>query len=380
MFEDRHREIQAVERSSLALEMKRATSQTEPTLLVTPGNHSSATPKDWLTFSAGGPIDFRPLGLGNTTIRVTRRPNAATVYESQIYNLNLECFFHIFNITVSSKQPIFPANAIVCNPDILGIVINAVFHPQQNTPVETVMYAFESIQQLSHHLSIQEMDWELYRGPYDALAPLVATGCLAFDDCGHVPGSVPDNVTFGPTTDIYTPPEEPGVKKNFAFITPKAPPISPAQFTDVILWYYRAMVQNVFDSATGQPLLMPFEIPRGYGRPSLHMRQIFTSNYDSRLYLAVAQGWKTQYDFSLLDVAELINFHLRPRVLDGRLTVGTRGKLDKVVKGRPREPKWVGEWCMWYVGHGHSICERLFSNGPRDQVQPPFGASVAATS
>ncbi|KAL8943446.1 MAG: hypothetical protein Q9211_000978 [Gyalolechia sp. 1 TL-2023] len=339
----------------------------------------SVTPNEWLTFNAGGPIDFRPFGIGNATIRVTRRENAATIYEKQIHNLNLECFYHLFSITAGSRQRVFPADAIICNPDILGIVITPNILPREFTPVSTVMYAFESIQQLSHHLSIQEMDWELYWGPYDALSPLVASGCLAFDDCGQVPGTVPSNLTFGPTTDIYHPPEYPHVKKKYGFITPQAPSISLSNFADVALGYYRAMVERVLVLPAGANLTMPVEPPDRYNPPK-HRRQLSAPNYDNWLYLVVAQRWNAQFDFTLLDIAELINYYFRPRIVEGRLTVGTRGSFEEVVDGRPREPKQVGEWCIWYIDQGDNICERLFT---LRHEQPPWssnGTEVAAIS
>ncbi|KAL8634732.1 MAG: hypothetical protein Q9228_007693, partial [Teloschistes exilis] len=125
--------------------------------------NSRPTPKQWSAINNGGPIDFKPYAFGgNTTIRVTRRDNAATIYPAQIYDFNLGCLYELFNLTVHTRTPVLPFKAVICNLDILGFVITSRAEPLNDIAIAAVDEALETIQELTHHLSVQEMDFELY--------------------------------------------------------------------------------------------------------------------------------------------------------------------------------------------------------------------------
>lgn len=100
-------------------------------------------------------------------------------------------------------------------------------------------------------------------------------------------------------------------------------------------WYYRTMIERLLELLVGAKLTVPLEVPDLYAPPD-HRRQLFVANDDSWLYIVVVQRWNAWFDFTLLDIAELINCCVRPRVMDGRLTVETRGYFEGVVNGMPR--------------------------------------------
>ena len=124
----------------------------------------SPTPQQWSTLNNGGPIDFKPWS-GHLTIRVTRRQNAATIENEQIYNLQLDCLYKLFNRTAYTREHVLPAKSVVCNTEILSflsIVITSKDAGEGKIGVPAVVDTLVSIQELTHHLSIQEMDFEFF--------------------------------------------------------------------------------------------------------------------------------------------------------------------------------------------------------------------------
>ncbi|KAL9579208.1 MAG: hypothetical protein Q9212_005239, partial [Teloschistes hypoglaucus] len=203
--------------------------------------NSRPTPKQWSAINNGGPIDFKPYAFANTTIRVTRRDNAATINPAQIYNLNLECLYQLFNLTAHARTPVLPFKAVICNPDILSMVITSRAEPLNDIAIPVVDEAFESVQELTHHLSIQEMDFEIYNTTETGseTQQLVAKGCLAFQDCGQTSGTVPSNITLTelpyPGFGAEVPTSDPDVEKTIIFVPqPHSSPLALSTFADVI--------------------------------------------------------------------------------------------------------------------------------------------------
>ncbi|KAL8950872.1 MAG: hypothetical protein Q9222_003126 [Ikaeria aurantiellina] len=361
---------------------RRANGPEQPTLLVVQERYtvcSHSRPQAWSTFNNGAPIEFRPHGAGNMSIRVSRLENAATINPDQIYDFNLACLYELFNLTVQTRTPMLPGKSVICNPDILGFVLSYETGPADQIPISTIDQAFESIQELTHHLSVQEMDFDMY-DTTDAGSPpkFIAQGCLAFKGCGQSPDTVPSNITLtpNPATSIYVPPLYPDVKKDTIFIPqPQAAPIPLRNFADVAIVFYRALFQRVFSIPAGDNLTMPADPP--FARhPPHHATQLW-DNYYNYLVLAFAQDWDSQYEFTLPDVAEIINFQFRQRLVDGRFRNGARGYFEKEVKGvQPVQPKRTGEFCMWYILSGPpNVCERFFELDPNNH---PGGVTATA--
>ncbi|KAL9593622.1 MAG: hypothetical protein Q9219_007465 [cf. Caloplaca sp. 3 TL-2023] len=357
------------DRSRLTAVAKRATPQRQPTQLVAEKPQSNPTPRLWSTFDNGGPIDFKPFGAGNVMIRVTRRDNAATIVPSQIYDLNLDCLYSLFNVTVHSRTPVLPTKAVVCNPDILGIVISSLAEPLNDISVAAVDAAFESIQELTHHLSIQELDFELFNTTDAAKEPkLITTGCLAYQYCGHEAASVPSNLTLQVQSSYgaYAPPGWPNTTVNIRYIPqPNTSPIPHADFADVVVVFYRALLLRVLAITPDDGnLTMPVEPPFRQ-RPPLHRRQMWESNYYSFLRIAFAQPWNSELDFLLPDIAAVINFPFRKKLKSVELINGMRGYFEKSVKAYPFFSRRTGQFCLFYAGSGGAEpCENLFQLDP----------------
>ncbi|KAI4086144.1 MAG: hypothetical protein L6R37_008440 [Teloschistes peruensis] len=272
---------------------------------------------------------FSPYAFGGTTtIRVTRRDNAATINPAQIYDFNLGCLYKLFNLTVHTRTPVPPFKAVICNLDILGLVITSRAEPLNDIAIAAVDEAFETIQELTHHLSIQEMDFELYNTTDAGSEPqLVAKGCLAFQDCGQIAGT---------GIDIYSPPSDPNVDKNITFIPqPHLPSLSLSAFADTIIIFYRALITRILSLPLSASLTMPAEPPILRDSP-LHATQLWQSNHYNILRVVFAQSWFRRYNSTLPDVAEIVQFHFRQKLVDGSLRNGARGYFDKKVKGRCR--------------------------------------------
>ena len=118
------------------------------------------------------------------TIRVTRRQNAATVDPDQIYDLDLQCLYDLFNLTAHTRAPVLPVKSLICNAEVysfLGFAIGSQAALMSRIEVSSVVDALVSIQELTHHLAIQEMDFEFYntRDPSGDQEP-TATGYVFF--------------------------------------------------------------------------------------------------------------------------------------------------------------------------------------------------------
>ncbi|KAL8825342.1 MAG: hypothetical protein Q9170_007828 [Blastenia crenularia] len=367
-------------RSILSVETQKATNSVQPTLLIAEGNHNHPTPQQWSALNNGKPIDFRPYGPKNILIRVTRLENAATINPDQIYNLNLECLYELFNLTAHTRRPVLPAKSIICNPDILGFVLSSESGELHEIAVSTIDEAFESIQELTHHLSVQEMDFDIYDTTDTGSEPkYIAQGCLAYRGCGQTPNTVPSNLTLkaNPATSIYVPPTYPDVQKDTIFVPqPQAAPIPLVNFADVATVYYRALFTRLFSLPASSNLTMP-TAPGFRRHPPLHATQLWEGNHYNYLVLVFAQDWDSQYVFTLPDIAEIMNFEFRQRLVDGRLRNGARGYFEKEVKGVvPKQPKRTGEFCMWYISSGRpDICGRLFGLDPNEH---PGGVTAVA--
>ena len=138
-----------------------------------------STPRTWSALSNNEPIDFQPIS-GNMTIRVTRRWNAATIDLNQIYDLELSCLYQLFGQIEWTRNPVLLLASMVCNAPwfgFLGFVIRSQAAIWNTLNVSTVVDALVSIQELTHYLSIQEMDFEFYdsRYPTSGREP-IATG------------------------------------------------------------------------------------------------------------------------------------------------------------------------------------------------------------
>lgn len=109
------------------------------------------------------------------TIRVRRRPNAATINLDHLYDLNLGCLYGIFKFVAPTRKRVLDAELVLCfkDPISLGFISEAP-HPQAK-PVPVAVDSMMSIQELSHHLALQEMDYELYDTTGSGLR-LIATG------------------------------------------------------------------------------------------------------------------------------------------------------------------------------------------------------------
>ncbi|KAI4193945.1 MAG: hypothetical protein LQ350_008066 [Teloschistes chrysophthalmus] len=337
--------------------------------------NSRPTPKQWSAINNGRPIDFKPYAFANTTIRLTKRDNAATINPAQIYNLNLECLYLLFNLTVHTRTPVLPYKAVICNPDILGMVITSRAEPLNDIAIAVVDEAFESLQELTHHLSIQEMDFEIYNTNETGSEPqqLVAKGCLAFQDCGQTAGTVPSNITLtelsSPRFGAEVPTDDPNVEKTIIFVPqPHSSPLSLSAFADVTTVFYRALLTRILSLPLSANLTMPAEPPQ-LPTPPLHATQLWETNLYNTLLIVFAQFWTSQYSFTLVDIAEIIQFQFRKRLVDGGLRNGVRGYFEKRVKGHvPVYLTRTGEFCLFFafLEEEANLCERLFSLHPDD--------------
>ncbi|KAI4131083.1 MAG: hypothetical protein LQ338_001404 [Usnochroma carphineum] len=219
------------------------------------------------------------------------------------------------------------------------------------------MDAFESLQELTRHLAIQEMDFELYISPEPGSEPkLVATGCLAFTDCGQEASNASSRLNLHPPANVKEPDSD--IITEWHFVDPPgSPPVPTSNFADVACIFYRRMIEMMLSSGGGG-LLMPVEQRFG-ASPPLHRYQMSEAGFSSWLYIVIAQDWNSQYNFTLLDIAKLLQFGFRPRLADGTLRTGTRGTLTKEQSGQQEHPNMVGGFCMWYV-NAPSICDELF--------------------
>lgn len=132
-------------------------------MLIYPHSRTS-TPQTWSALSNNGPIDFKPWS-GNMTIRVTRRQNAATINPNHIYDLDLQCLYDLFNLTAHTRNPVLLAKSLICSSKaeaFLSFMVGSQAAILNRIAVSTVVDALVSIQELTHPLSIQEMDFEFY--------------------------------------------------------------------------------------------------------------------------------------------------------------------------------------------------------------------------
>ena len=143
-------------------------------VLIYTRSHTS-TPQAWFALNNNEPVDFQPWS-GDMTIRVTRRKNAATINPLHIYDLNLYCLYDLFNLTAHTRNPALPAKSLICNDKLdnfLSFVIGSQAAILNSITVSNIVDALVSIQELTHHLSIQEMDFAFYdtRDPIGDQAP-----------------------------------------------------------------------------------------------------------------------------------------------------------------------------------------------------------------
>lgn len=95
-------------------------------------------------------------------------------------NLQLDCLYRLFNLTAYTREPVLPAKSVVCNTKVLSLlsfVITSENGGQENIGVPAVVDTLVSIQELTHHLAVQEMDFEFFNltGPGGDKEP-IATG------------------------------------------------------------------------------------------------------------------------------------------------------------------------------------------------------------
>ncbi len=92
----------------------------------------------------------------------------------------------------------FLSKTVIRKPDILNLMLNSGVGEPHEVAMSIIDDTFESIQELSHHLYIQEMDFELYSTAKAATEEpkLRAAGCLAFEDCSQKAAMVPMTVTL----------------------------------------------------------------------------------------------------------------------------------------------------------------------------------------
>ncbi|KAL8946729.1 MAG: hypothetical protein Q9222_006913 [Ikaeria aurantiellina] len=169
----------------------------------------SGTTQDWASFNGLGPIVFQSAYSAGLTMRLTPRPNAATISPSMIYDFNLDGLYNLYDLISWNSYAVLPSESfrwapqVLWRPGYLRMQIDSQITEPSNPgmvarlPVYAVMDAFECLQELSHFLAIQEMDFEMHyedRADPASGQQLIAKGCLAFDDtCG--PSSGPQPVT-----------------------------------------------------------------------------------------------------------------------------------------------------------------------------------------
>ena len=136
-------------------------------------------------------------------------------------------------------------------------------------------------------------------------------------------------------------------------------------FADVAHVFYRSLFRRLFSLPITANLTMPAEPPFLH-TPPLHPTQMWEGNNYNQLYMVFAKVWNSQYDFTLLDVNELIYDGLWPRLGDGRLKNGARGYLNKDIEGYPKQPKRTGEFCVWHILSGPNLCNKIFELDPNN--------------
>lgn len=181
--------------------------------------------------------------------------------------------------------------------------------------------------------------------------------CLAYEDCGHKAGSVPSNlsltnwVTFRewPTNRVY----------KFFPSPPDEPSISLDHFTDAAHVFYRTMFRRLLSLSASADLTMLPE-PDFLISPPVHATQMWEGNNYNLLHIVFAQDWNSFsfVNFTLLDVAEVLHFHMRKRLNNGELKNEARGSYAWEINGIRRP---VGEFCVWHTDIWPNLCNKLFS-------------------
>lgn len=157
------------------------------------------------------------------------------------------------------------------------------------------------------------------------------------------------------------------MKKEYEFVPTRSyeASISPSHFADIAHLFYRTLFRRLFSLPADANLTMLAE-PGFLRTPPLHATQMWETSVYNLLTMAFAQMWDSQYQFTLVDVAELINFQLRRRLVDGRLKNGARGYFLKTITGYPKQPKRTGEFCVWFVSSGPNLCNKIFELDPNN--------------
>ena len=155
------------------------------------------------------------------------------------------------------------------------------------------------------------------------------------------------------------------MKKEYHFVPTRSyeASILPEQFADSVHIFYRSLFQRLFSLPAGANLTMPAE-PGYLHNPPLHATQMWGYNHYNTLTITFAQTWNSYFQFTLLDVAELIDLPLRLRLADGRLKNGSRGYFLKTIAGYPEVLGRTGEFCVWHVLSGPNLCNKLFNLQP----------------
>lgn len=136
--------------------------------------------------------------------------------------------------------------------------------------------------------------------------------CLAFDDCGLLAGSVPSNVSLISLTSIYGDGEWPTTRVyKFAPSPGYQPSIPFGHFADTAHVFYRTMFRRLLSLPASANLTM-FPEPKFLQSPPVHATQMWEGSYYNLLHIVFAQDWNSfnHIDFTLLDVAELLQFKI----------------------------------------------------------------------
>ncbi len=150
----------------------------------------SPSPKPWSVLSNGAPICITPRDM-HTKICITRKENAATIYQSMLYDMVIFGLADIANITVAYHgDPDFPTSPEV---NMTGFATN---HPPSllqlsivpvtglfSLPVSAAAEFLVGLQALTYYLAVQEMTFGIFDVTSGEPNP-VATWCLAFDCAG----------------------------------------------------------------------------------------------------------------------------------------------------------------------------------------------------
>ena len=253
-------------------------------------------------------------------------------------------------------------------------------------PAFAIGDALATIQQLSHQLGIQEMDYELYYSFDDRPeAELVAAGCLAFRNCGykldrshtltHKVGNLspksshPPALTL-PTNGTSTTASETTLSYRIDFDIvdePLSSPIPSRYYTDAICNFFLYISQLNIAGGGGIQIMPPPR--RSASKLRVHEYEIMVDSFGPGLLLAVGQSHDALYNITLDEITRNLNA-LIGRGAQGRLKPARGQIMAREHSEQGQKPIGVGSFCICFDEDLQKFCGDLFDKSELSPWNP----------